>query len=123
VDYTQLKERVNPKRSYDSSRRRVQAASTRREILAAAQHLFEQKGFAAAKMADIAAEAGVALKTVYTAFETKGGVLRALWNLRLPSWIAPGTGRCSRSPIPSVSCGSTQGIHAPSRRAWPRFWT
>ena len=28
-------------------------------------------------------EAGVALKTVYLAFETKGGVLRALWNLRL----------------------------------------
>jgi AcrR family transcriptional regulator len=76
-------ERVNPKRSYDSSRRREQAASTRREILAAAQRLFEQKGFAATKMAEIAAEAGVALKTVYTAFETKGGVLRALWNLLL----------------------------------------
>ena len=34
-------------------------------------------------MAAIAAEAGVALKTVYLAFETKSGVLRALWNLRL----------------------------------------
>lgn len=31
-------------------------------------------------MAAIAAEAGVALKTVYLAFETKSGVLRALWN-------------------------------------------
>jgi AcrR family transcriptional regulator len=28
----------------------------------------------------IAAEAGVALKTVYVAFETKSGLLRALWN-------------------------------------------
>jgi AcrR family transcriptional regulator len=35
------------------------------------------------RMAAIAAEAGVALKTVYLAFETKSGVLRALWNLRL----------------------------------------
>ena len=34
-------------------------------------------------MAAIAAEAGVALKTVYVAFETKAGVLRALWNLLL----------------------------------------
>jgi AcrR family transcriptional regulator len=34
-------------------------------------------------MAAIASEAGVALKTVYVAFETKSGVLRALWNLLL----------------------------------------
>lgn len=32
-------------------------------------------------MAAIAADAGVALKTVYVAFETKSGVLRALWHL------------------------------------------
>jgi AcrR family transcriptional regulator len=78
-----MTQRVNPKRSYESPRRREQAASTRREILAAAQRLFEQQGFAATKMSEIAAEAGVALKTVYTAFETKSGVLRALWNLLL----------------------------------------
>jgi AcrR family transcriptional regulator len=36
-------------------------------------------------MADLADEAGVALKTVYVAFETKAGVLRALWNLLLRS--------------------------------------
>jgi len=34
-------------------------------------------------MGAVAAEAGVALKTVYVAFETKSGVLRALWHLRL----------------------------------------
>lgn len=34
-------------------------------------------------MTAIAAEAGVALKTVYLAFETKRGVLLALWHLRL----------------------------------------
>ena len=76
-------EPVNPKRSYDSPRRREQAAATRREILAAAQRLFEGQGYSATTMAAIAKEAGVALKTVYTAFETKGGVLRALWNLLL----------------------------------------
>ena len=34
-------------------------------------------------MAAIAAEANVALKTVYVTFEAKSGVLRALWNLLL----------------------------------------
>jgi len=70
-------------RAYDSSRRRAQAAATRRDILEAAQRLFEQQGYAASTIAAIAAEAGVALKTVYLAFETKSGVLRALWNLLL----------------------------------------
>jgi AcrR family transcriptional regulator len=74
---------VNPKRSYDSPRRREQAAATRRDILGAAQRLFERQGYATTKMSEIAAEAGVALKTVYAAFETKSGVLRALWNLLL----------------------------------------
>jgi AcrR family transcriptional regulator len=76
-------ERVKSKRRYDSPRRREQAAATRREILEAAQRLFECQGYAATTMAAIAAEARVALKTVYVAFETKSGVLRALWNLRL----------------------------------------
>ena len=31
----------------------------------------------------IAAEAGVALKTVYVVFSTKSGLLHALWDLRL----------------------------------------
>src|SRR3954454_17720791 len=78
-----MAERVKPKRRYDSPRRREQAAATRREILTAAQRLFERDGYAATTMAAVAAEARVALKTVYVAFETKSGVLRALWNLRL----------------------------------------
>jgi AcrR family transcriptional regulator len=71
------------KRRYESPRRREQAAATRRQILDAAQRLFEKEGYAATPMSAIAAEAGVALKTVYVAFETKSGVLRALWHLLL----------------------------------------
>jgi AcrR family transcriptional regulator len=74
---------VKPKRRYHSPRRREQAAATRLVILEAAQRLFERDGFAPTTMAAIAEEAQVALKTVYVAFETKSGVLRALWNLRL----------------------------------------
>lgn len=71
------------KRRYHSPRRDAQAAATRREILEAAGRLFERGGYGATTMAAVAAEAGVSLKTVYVAFETKAGVLRALWNLRL----------------------------------------
>src|SRR4051794_26846780 len=67
-------------RPYDSPRRREQAAVTRRLILEAAERLFERQGYAATTMEAIAREAGVALKTVYVAFETKSGLLRALWN-------------------------------------------
>jgi AcrR family transcriptional regulator len=74
---------VKGKRPYESPRRREQAAATRRDILDAAQRLFEHQSYAATTMAAIAAEAGVALKTVYVAFDTKSGVLRALWNLLL----------------------------------------
>jgi AcrR family transcriptional regulator len=74
---------VKAKRRYNSPRRREQAAATRRDILEAAQRLFERDGYAGTTMAAIATEAEVALKTVYLAFETKSGVLRALWNLRL----------------------------------------
>jgi AcrR family transcriptional regulator len=77
-----MAERVKTRR-YESPRRRAQAAATRREILEAAQRLFEERGYAATTIAAIAAKAAVAPKTVYVTFETKSGVLRALWNLRL----------------------------------------
>ena len=97
---------VNPKRSYDSPRRREQAAATRRDILEAAQRLFERQGFAATKMAEIASEAGVALKTVYAAFETKSGVLRALWNM-LPAR------RRGRRPGDGTRSGTARSLDEP----------
>src|ERR1700730_285608 len=74
---------VSNNRRYDSPRRREQAAATRQAILAAAQHLFERDGYVATPMPAIAAEARVALKTVYVAFGTKANLLRTLWDLRL----------------------------------------
>jgi len=70
-------------RRYDSPRRRLQAAATRREILEAALRLFEQRGYQGTSMAAIATEAGVAPKTVYLAFQSKRGLLLALWHLLL----------------------------------------
>jgi AcrR family transcriptional regulator len=74
---------VKPRRRYDSPHRREQAAATRRTILEAAQRLFEQDGYASTSIAAVAREAGVASKTVYLAFESKRGLLLALWHLLL----------------------------------------
>jgi AcrR family transcriptional regulator len=74
---------VKPPRRYTSPRRRAQAEATRAEILRAAQRLLERDVYAATTVAAVADEAGVALKTVYVAFGTKGGLLRALWNVLL----------------------------------------
>src|SRR5947209_13801624 len=74
---------VKSKRNYHSPRRQAQAEATRNDNLNAAQRLFEKQGYPATPMAQIAEEAGVAPKSVYLAFETKSGLLRALWNRRL----------------------------------------
>jgi AcrR family transcriptional regulator len=70
-------------RRYHSPRRKEQAEATRTAILDAAERLFIEDGYVRTSMAAIAKEAGVALKTVYLGFETKGGLLRALWHRRL----------------------------------------
>jgi AcrR family transcriptional regulator len=75
-----MEDDVKRKRVYHSPRRREQAALTRSQILEAAQRLFEQQGYAATAMSAVAAQARVALKTVYLVFETKSGLLRALWD-------------------------------------------
>ncbi|MDQ3659640.1 MAG: TetR/AcrR family transcriptional regulator [Actinomycetota bacterium] len=74
---------VKPSRRYDSPRRREQAAATRRSMLETAQRLFEADGYVATSVPAIAEQAGVALKTVYLAFETKANLLRVLWEERL----------------------------------------
>ena len=71
------------KRTYDSARRREQADATRLKILAAAQTLFERRGYGKTTIAAIAREAGVSAKTVHLAFETKSGLLRAVWHRAL----------------------------------------
>jgi AcrR family transcriptional regulator len=67
------------KRTYDSSRRRERAEeerrATRRRVVEAAHQLFVERGYVATTMADIAAEAGVALQSVYKAGTSKAELL------------------------------------------------
>jgi AcrR family transcriptional regulator len=65
-------------RGYHSPLRAEQAQRTRLAILAAARRLFVEKGYAATTVATIAAEAGVAVDTVYAAVGPKPAVFRLL---------------------------------------------
>ena len=51
---------------------------TRENLLVEARNVFEQKGYPATRISDIAEAAGVAHGTVYTYFEDKAGVFRAV---------------------------------------------
>jgi AcrR family transcriptional regulator len=74
---------VKGPRTYVSPLRQEQAAATRRAVMHAARRLFETDGYAATSMPAIAAEAGVAVKTLYLAFGSKPDLLRTVWENRL----------------------------------------
>ena len=74
---------VKARRAYNSPRRQQQAEATRRAIIEAAHELFHRDGYPATTMEAVADTAGVSLKTVYLAFATKAGLLRAVWDLQL----------------------------------------
>jgi len=61
--------------------RHQQAAGTRRQIVRTARRLFVASGYAGTTVEAIAAEAGVALATVYKAFGTKAAIARELNDL------------------------------------------
>ena len=67
-------------RGYDSSGRKKNAEEKRDAILNAARHLFRQKGFEATTIDAIAEAASVSAPTVYAAFSSKRGVLKAILN-------------------------------------------
>jgi AcrR family transcriptional regulator len=85
---------VKPRRQYDSRRRREQAAQTRRDIEAAADKLFRERGYVGTSMPAIATEAGIVVETIYRAFGSKAGLFKAV----IESALAGGSGRAETPP-------------------------
>jgi AcrR family transcriptional regulator len=85
-------------RAYDSSRRRAQAEDRKRDVLAAAGALFEEQGYAATAMTDVARRAGVALDTVYALVGRKPDLLLAVHDLLLGEGAVDEHG----DPVPAV---------------------
>ncbi len=73
------------KRPYRSTARDTQAAQTRGRILASAKGLFESEGFEYVTIEKIAQAADVSSPTIYSLFQSKRGVLRALMDEALPT--------------------------------------
>jgi AcrR family transcriptional regulator len=73
-----MSEDVKPRRAYRATKRADQVVATRRTIEAAAGVLFRRHGYGGTAMPAIAAEAGVAVETIYRAFGSKAGLFRAV---------------------------------------------
>lgn len=72
------------KRPYKSTARDIKAAETRARILSSAKNLFELEGFECVTIEKIAQTANVSIPTVYSLFQSKRGVLKALMDDALP---------------------------------------
>ena len=65
-------------RRYRSPRRLAQAAATRSSVIAAAEHLFSEKGYAATTVAEVARRAQVSVDTVYASVGRKPHLVLAV---------------------------------------------
>jgi AcrR family transcriptional regulator len=64
-----------PKRTYDSSGRKASARQTQGHIAEVARDLFLEQGYTATSIRDIADRAGVAVQTIYNAFDGKPAIV------------------------------------------------
>ena len=70
------------------------------EIIAAALEVFSEKGFAAARLDDIAARAGVSKGALYLYFETKQDLFRAVVRETIAPNLQAVAGFIGQSPLP-----------------------
>lgn len=102
------------KRSYNSARRQAQARETRRQILEAARRLFATRGYVGTTMEALAAEAGVAVETVYATFGSKRAVLARLVDISVGG---------DERPIPILERSEPQRMRAePDQRRQLRLF-
>lgn len=77
VAFSSMSDTARPRRTYDATSRRVRASATRVRIVEAATRAFLDRGYAGATIPQIAADAGVAVETVYRSASGKAGLLAA----------------------------------------------
>ena len=89
------------KRSYNSSRRQLQARETQQDILDAARNLFTTRGYSGTTIDAIATDAGVAVETIYATFRSKRSVLARLVSLAV---------RGDEDPLPILEQSGPQRV-------------
>ena len=85
---------VKPRRRYDSTRRRAQAAQTHQDILNTALQLFLKHGYAGTTISSVAAAAAVAVETIYRGFGSKAALFKGV----MEAAIAGGAARAAIPP-------------------------
>jgi AcrR family transcriptional regulator len=80
---------VKPRRRYDSTRRRRSAELTQRRVLAAAERLFLDRGYARTSIPDIGREADASAQSVYASFGSKRALLMRLVDISVAGDEAP----------------------------------
>jgi AcrR family transcriptional regulator len=68
------------KRSYDATSRRERARLRRRDVVVAAQELFDADGFQATTISAVARRAGVSAESIYQGFGTKAALAKAVFD-------------------------------------------
>lgn len=71
------------RRTYESSRRRAQAAETRAAIVEAARDLFVGRGYGRTTLAEVARRAGVSVETIHKSVGTKAALLHRAWDVTI----------------------------------------
>jgi AcrR family transcriptional regulator len=74
---------VNPRRSYESSRRQEQARASRAAMLGAAHQLFLAHRFAGTTLPMVAEAAGVSVQYLYKVFGNKAGLVKAVFDVAI----------------------------------------
>jgi AcrR family transcriptional regulator len=74
-----MRQDVNTRRRYDTTRRRARADQARAAVIDAGSRLFLADGFAATTVGAIARAAGVSEESIYKSFGGKAGLVRAIW--------------------------------------------
>ncbi len=103
---------VKSSRRYDASGRRAQAHRNRESILDAAERRFMTSGYGATTVAGVAADAGVSVETVYKAFGSKSGLVRALYD----------RGLAGRGPVPAYERSDEMREHETHPATIMRNW-
>ncbi len=70
-------------RRYDATARRALSAERRDRVVTQARRRFLSAGFAATTVAEVAADAGVSVESIYKWFGSKAGLLKAIWERSL----------------------------------------
>lgn len=102
---------VMPKSVRNGTATKAGVADKREAILRAAIKVFAEKGYFNSKVADIAAEAGIADGTVYLYFKSKDEILHSIFDRAMEEFIADGKREIANIADPAEKLRKVARLH------------